>query len=105
MTQEEQSQFRKDFLAISHQKELINQTNDYLRRLHVYDKNDSHKRHILNAVKRKEEQQIELRRLLKGRNFESWKDFKTKLNGLNLKLNKILDRKQKIEEDINSLIF
>lgn len=105
MTAEEQSQFRKEFKSIVYQKGLISANGDFLRILHAYDKNDSHKNAILKHLDKRKELQNRFKEMLKGKTYEQWKQFSRRLSALNSRLKRGNSAKERAEVEIDKLTF
>ena len=96
--------FKTQFKKIVYKKGQITTHKLYLRKLHAFDRNGSHKKAILKALDEFDILKADSNLLLKGKTYEDWKEFSKKLSTLNSALKRTETKKLEIETNINNLL-
>ena len=86
MTTEEIEKFRHDFRVIVYAKQRVKDCDDYLRKLHAFDKDGSHNNAILKALDRRNELKDHYIDLLKGATYEMWLTASKKISAMKSQL-------------------
>ncbi len=105
MTDLEIQKFRQEFKHIVYLKSEIISNTKYLTNLHAWDKNDSHKKAILEALEARKALQEDYKQCMKGIPYDDWLLFSKKLSALTTKLRAATLKKEKMETEINNLKF
>lgn len=105
MNSEEQEQFRKEFASIVYLNSCIISSGVWLKQLHAYDKNDSHKNAIIKKLDERKELKSELAIKLKGKSYEEWKTFSKRLTILNGRVRRAIVQQEKSQAEIDKLNF
>lgn len=105
MTTEQQEKFCLEYKNIVYQKSLITKNLAFSKQLHAWDKNGSHQKAILKNIEQRKELNAQLRKKLKGMNYEEWKMFYRKLMVLKQKIKTVDSKKEKYQTKISELTF
>lgn len=96
--------FKTEYKKIVYRKGQITTHKLYLRKLHAFDKNDSHKQAIIKALDKFDILKAEFNEMLKGKTYEDWKETSQKLTTLKTTLEKIEKKQIEIKTHINNLL-
>jgi len=112
MTTEEQEKFKEEFRSIVWENSQVITANNYIQTLTRFDRNDSHKKVILEAIEKRDEIRKRLKEKLKGKTYKEWLEVSKKLTTLKVKLRTIQDAQEKyrlrlleVQKEIQSLNF
>lgn len=105
MTDLEMQQFRQEFKHIVYLKSEIIANTKHLTNLHAWDKNDSHKKAILEALEIRKALQKDYKQKMKGIPYDDWLLFSKNLSALTSKYRAAAAKKENIEIEINNLKF
>ena len=107
MTIQETQVFKSEFKAVVYTKGLITKQKFYLKKLHAFDRNDSHKKSILSALDELDRLRAKYNEQLKGKTYEEWLMLSQRISALTARLNKAKMRNTipKIEQQITDLKF
>jgi len=100
----ELKQFRSQFKSIVYAKGRLTDLSTHIRTLSHYDRNDSHKRAILQAIDRRDRFKRDFEILLNGRTYEEWLKLSKRLSILNSRLKNATQRKVTLQSEINQLL-
>ncbi|HEY5588400.1 MAG TPA: hypothetical protein VIK86_05525 [Candidatus Paceibacterota bacterium] len=105
MNTEEVNIFRSEFKRIVYEKGQLTECNLRLKQLHIWDKNDSHKNAILKELNKKDELRKNFDILLKGKDYEYWKELSSILTKICKKLNQARQMQIRYEKELINLKF
>ena len=105
MTETEIQEFKTEFASIVHWQGMIKSQSAQLRRLEAYNKGGSHDNAILKAIDVFKSYKSKLKEKLKGKSYEEWKEFSSKISAIRGKRNRAVNdaTKQKWQNQINAL--
>ncbi len=105
MTTIEIEGFKMQYEAIKDKVDEVAKAKQKVKTLTMWDRNDSHKNAIVKAIENFERLVAELETMLRGKTYEQWKATRNRLAQLNIRLQKSIKQKEKIENEILQVIF
>lgn len=87
------------------QKKLVEHKKDWIKQLSYFDKNDSHKDAIKEAMLQKDKMQSRLHELLSGKSYWQWAETAKRLSALQRRLKNNITMRAKIESDLMAINF
>lgn len=105
MNAEQQVQFRMEFKSIVYHKGLITENTTNVKRMHAWNKNGSHEKAIVKLLDFRTTLKIKLNEMLKGKDYEEWRLFSSKLARVNQTYARAAIKLRKAEIEIENLIF
>jgi len=105
MTQEEIVKWKAEYKRIVYQYSLIRDNEEKLKQLHVWDRNGSHQKSIIQRLDQRTQLKEQLTEMLKGKTYDEWKFFSKFLIKITTKYYKAVKKKEDLEAELNHLTF
>ncbi len=102
METEQINKFKREFKSLVYQKGLLTESNERIKQLCRFDKNDSHKRAILKEQETKATILSKIKDMQKGVDYEEWKKTSKRLTALLARQKVIASKKRVIEDELSS---
>lgn len=97
--------FKAEFQTIIGLRKQLSDNAELLKKLHAWDKNNSHRESIAKHLIKRDELKNRIVVMLDGRSYDDWKKASKKLSSLKSRLKRAEQAKIKIELEILHIIF